>query len=94
VDEVQADLHMLRALMLHGIGGEVDRADAVAVDESGALKGAMELLEKLAQPGGLCHAVGYNTVLDLCAGAGVDGLSLGGPRDEVGSQEHGITEVD
>jgi hypothetical protein len=33
VDEVQVDLHMLRALMLHRIGGEVDGADVVAVDE-------------------------------------------------------------
>jgi hypothetical protein len=31
-DEVQVDLHMLRALMLHGISGEVDGADVVIVD--------------------------------------------------------------
>jgi hypothetical protein len=37
-DEVQVDLHVLRALMLHEIGGDVDRADVVAVDEGGALK--------------------------------------------------------
>jgi hypothetical protein len=37
--EVQVDLHMFRALMLHGVGGEVDRADVVAVDEGGALGG-------------------------------------------------------
>jgi hypothetical protein len=36
VDEVQVDLHVLRALMLHGIGGEVDCADVVAADEGGA----------------------------------------------------------
>jgi hypothetical protein len=36
-DQVQVDLHVLRALMLHGIGGVVDRADVVAVDEAGAL---------------------------------------------------------
>jgi nucleoside-triphosphatase THEP1 len=46
-DEVQVNLHVLRALMLHGIGGEVDRADVVAVDESGALKGTVELVEEL-----------------------------------------------
>jgi nucleoside-triphosphatase THEP1 len=43
-DEVQVDLHVLRALMLHGIGGEIHRADVVAVDEGGALEGAVELL--------------------------------------------------
>jgi hypothetical protein len=39
---------VLRVLMLHGSGEEVDRADVVAVDEGGPLKGAVELLEKLA----------------------------------------------
>jgi nucleoside-triphosphatase THEP1 len=43
--KVQVDLHMLRALMLHWIGGEVDDTDVVAVDEVGALKGAVELVE-------------------------------------------------
>jgi hypothetical protein len=85
VDEMQVDLHVLRALMLHEIGGEVDRADVVAVDECGALKGAVELLEKLAQPGGLCHAVGHSAVLGPCARAGDNGLPLGGPGDEVGA---------
>jgi hypothetical protein len=33
--------------MLHVIGGEVDRADVVAIDEAGALEGAMELMEKM-----------------------------------------------
>ena len=36
---------MLRALMLHGIGGEVDRTDVVAVDEGGVLEGTVELVE-------------------------------------------------
>jgi hypothetical protein len=78
--------------MLHEIGGEVDRADVVAVDEGGALQRAVELLEELAQPGGLCHAVGLHAILGLCAGAGDDRLSLGGLGDEVGAQEHGVTE--
>jgi hypothetical protein len=88
---VQVDLHVLRALMLHGVGGEVDRADVVAVDEGGALEGTVELVEELEQPGGLCHAVGHDTVLGLSAGARDDVLSLGGPRDEVGAQEHDVT---
>jgi hypothetical protein len=35
---MQVDLHMFRVLMLYGIGGEVDSADVVAVDEGGTLK--------------------------------------------------------
>ena len=50
----------------------------------------MELVEELAHPGGLCHAVGHSAVLGLCAGAGDDGLPLGGLGDEVGAQEHDI----
>jgi hypothetical protein len=46
---VQVDLHVLRALMLYGIGGEVDCADVVAVDEGGALEGTVELVEELSQ---------------------------------------------
>jgi hypothetical protein len=83
---------VFRALMLHGVGGEVDRADVVAVDEGSALEGTVELVEELAQSGGLYDAVGHGAVLGLSAGARDDGLSFGGPRDEVGTQEHGVTE--
>ena len=34
-DEVEVDFHVLGALMLNGVGGEVDGADVVAVDEAG-----------------------------------------------------------
>jgi hypothetical protein len=43
-DKTQIDLHVLHALMLHKIGGEVDHADVVAVHEDGALNKAVELL--------------------------------------------------
>jgi hypothetical protein len=35
-DEMKINLHMLRALMLNGVGGEVHSADVVTVDESAA----------------------------------------------------------
>jgi hypothetical protein len=77
--------------MLHRIGGEVDRADIVAVDEGGALEGTVKLLKKLPQPGGLCYVVGHSAVLGLDAGAEDDRLPLSGPGDEVGAQKHSIT---
>jgi hypothetical protein len=43
-------------------------------------------------PRGLCHAIGLSAILALCAAAGDDGLPLGGPGDEVGAEEYGITE--
>jgi hypothetical protein len=81
---------MFRALMLHGISGEVDGTDVVTVDEGGTLEWAMDLVEELAHPGGLRHAVGHGAVHSLYVGAGDDGLSLGGLGDEVGAQEYGI----
>jgi hypothetical protein len=33
-DEMKINLHMLRALMLNKVGGEVHNTDVVAVDES------------------------------------------------------------
>lgn len=38
-DEVEVNLHMLHTLMLHRIGGEVDHALVVAVDEGGTHEG-------------------------------------------------------
>jgi hypothetical protein len=77
---------VLHALMLQGIGGEVKCADVVAVDEGGALEGVLELLEKLAEPRGLGHAVGHNVVFGLSAGAGDDEMTLQGLEDEVDVQ--------
>ena len=44
-DEVKVDFHVLGALMLNGVGGEVDGADIVAVDEAGRVQRMMEFLE-------------------------------------------------
>jgi hypothetical protein len=61
--KLEVDLHVLRALMLHRIGGEVDRTDIVAVDECGA-RGAVELLQQLTKPGCLGHTIGHNAILN------------------------------
>jgi hypothetical protein len=85
LDEVEVDLHMLCVLMLYEVVGEADGADVVIVDKRGALKGAVELVEKLAHPRCLGHVVSHNAVLGLDAGVRNDGLTLGDPRDEVGA---------
>jgi hypothetical protein len=43
--KVEVDLGMLRALVLNGVGGEVDGADIVAVDECALLQRSVELLK-------------------------------------------------
>jgi hypothetical protein len=69
-------ISMCFALVLHGIGREVDHANVVEVDQCGASEGGVELLEQLTEPGRLGHTVGHNAILGLNAGARDDGLSL------------------
>ena len=76
VDEVKIDLDMFRALVLDGVGGEVDDADVVAEDQGARGQRTVELLEQLAEPGRLIHAVCHGAVLGLGAGAGDDQLVL------------------
>jgi hypothetical protein len=61
-DKMKINLHMFCALMLNGVGEEVHNTDVVAVDESAPRRRSLELMEQLAQPGGLSHAVGDNDV--------------------------------
>jgi hypothetical protein len=82
-DEVQIDLDMLGPLVLHWVGGEVDRADVVAVDQRAPGEGTVKLGEELPEPGSLCHAVGYDTVLRLSTRAGNDRLALRRPGHQV-----------
>ena len=48
--EVQVDLHMLRPLMLNGVGGEIHGADVVAVDERALGERVVELRQELSEP--------------------------------------------
>ena len=63
--EMQVDLHMLRPLMLDGVGGEIHGVDVVAVDKCALGERAMELRQELSKPGRLRHAVSDSTVLRL-----------------------------
>jgi hypothetical protein len=82
-DKMKTNLHMLGALMLNGVGGEVHGADIIAVDEGAPRRQGMELVEQLTQPGSLSHTVGNGTIFDLSAGARDDGLPLGRPGNQV-----------
>ena len=79
--EVQVDLHMLRPLMLDGVSGEIHGADVVVVDERALGERAVELRQKLSEPGRLRHAVSDSLVLRLSTGAGDNWLPLGRPGD-------------
>ena len=45
--EVQVNLHMLRLLMLDGVGGEIHGADVVAVDKRALGERTVELRQEL-----------------------------------------------
>jgi hypothetical protein len=89
-DEVEVDLDMLYALVLNGVGGEVDGADVIAVDESALRQRSMELLEELPEPTSFSYAVGHSAILSLGARAGDDILALGGPGDEIVTEKHSV----
>jgi hypothetical protein len=77
-------------LVLNGVGGEVDSADVIAVDESALRQKSMELQEELLEPTGFSHAIGHGVILSLGTRAGDNVLTLGGPGDEVVTEEHNI----
>jgi hypothetical protein len=80
LDEVEVDLDMFHTLVLNGVGGEVDSADVVGVDESALGQRSMELLEELPEPTSFSH--GTRT--------GDDVLALGGLGDKVVAEEHNV----
>jgi hypothetical protein len=88
--KVEVDLNMLRALVLNGVGREVDDADVAAVDEGALHQWSVELLKLLSQPTNLCHTIGYNLVLNLDTRAGDDVMTLRRSGDEVGAEEHNV----
>ena len=65
-DEVEVNLNVLGTLVLYRVGGHVDCTDIVAIYQCGVPQGGMQLLEKLAQPGGLCNSIGHCAILGFC----------------------------
>jgi hypothetical protein len=90
-DKVDINLNVLGVLVLYGVGGHVDGADVVAVNQRSTLWWCVELKEKLSQPGGLCNAIGHGTILSFCAGPRDCVLTLQRPGDQVIAKEHRIT---
>lgn len=89
-DEMEVDLHMLRALVLHRVAGHVHGAHIVAVDDGCTCRRLMELAEELTKPGGLGNGVGDGAVLGFGDGAGDRVLPLRGLGEQVGTEEDAI----
>jgi hypothetical protein len=74
---MEINLHMFGALVLYGVGGEVDRRDVVAVDDGGTCRRAMKLDEELPQPARLGDAVSHCAILGFSARTGDSVLAFG-----------------
>jgi hypothetical protein len=61
-NKMQVNFNMLGALVLNGIAGEVYCTHVVTIDEAGGLKGMMEFLKKLSQPGYFSDTICDSTV--------------------------------
>jgi len=89
--EVKINLNVFGALMLDRVGGHVDGADVVTIDQRSTPRRCMKLEEKLAQPGGFGNAISHSTILCLCTGSGHCVLSLRRPGNQVVPEENRIT---
>jgi hypothetical protein len=89
-NKMKINLHMLGALMLNGVGGEVHGANVIAVDKGAPRQRGLKLVEQLSQSSSLSHAVGNGMILDISAGVGDDSLPLDRPGNQIVPQEHRI----
>ena len=83
---------MFGALMLYGIGGHVDSADVVAVNQGSPANRRMQLNQKLVQPRNFCNSIGDSSVFGLSTGTRNCSLALGGLGDEIISKDDSIAE--
>jgi hypothetical protein len=88
--KVDVYLDMFHALVLNGVGGEVDGADVVTVDEGALRQQSVEHLKQLLQPASLRHAIGHGPVLGLSTRVGDNVLTLRRLGDEVDAEEHHV----
>jgi hypothetical protein len=92
LDEVEVDLHILGALMLHKVGEQVDGAHIAAVHKESIDERVVQLLVKLPQQGGLGDAIGNNTVFVFSTGPRNRGAALGRPGDEAATEKDRVAE--
>lgn len=63
LDKMEINLDMHGRLVLHQVGGEVDRTDIVIVNQGGLRRWRVELMEELVELGDFSDLVGDSAVL-------------------------------
>jgi hypothetical protein len=89
-DKMKINLHILGALMLNMVGGEIHESDIVAVDKCAPRWRNLELMEQLTKLSGLSHAVSNGVILSLYTRARDEGLPFGRPGHQIVPQKHCI----
>jgi hypothetical protein len=89
-NEVKIDLDVFGSLVLNRVHGHVDRADIVAEDNCSTEQRTTKLLKELAKPTGFSDGVGDSSILGLSTRAGDSVLPLGGPGDDIITEEDGV----
>jgi len=89
-NKMKINLNMFGALMLDGIGGHVDGADVVAVNQGSPANRRVQLNQKLAQPRNFCNSMGDSSVFGVSTGMRNSNLAFGEPGDEIVTKEDSI----
>jgi len=63
--KVKINLDVLGTLMLNRIGGHVDSTDVITINQFGAAKGSVKLLNELAQPCRLSNSISHCMILSF-----------------------------
>jgi hypothetical protein len=66
-DEVDVELNVFGAFVVHRIGGHVHRGHVVAVGYRGLGEGALEFAEELPEPDALCGGIRRGSILSFGA---------------------------
>uniref|UniRef100_A0A0A8YGQ0 Uncharacterized protein n=1 Tax=Arundo donax TaxID=35708 RepID=A0A0A8YGQ0_ARUDO len=88
LDKVNINFNVLGVPMLDRVGGHVDGANIVTIDNSCRLQGKVELTKKLMNPPTFCNGVSYSTILSFSTETGNRCLSFGRPRNQIVTQIH------
>jgi hypothetical protein len=59
---------MLSSLVLNGVGGEVNDTNFVAIDNGGAAKRIVKLLQEMAQPVGFGNSIRNSAIFGFSTG--------------------------
>jgi hypothetical protein len=92
--KVEIYLNMFCALVLNRIGGEINCTDVITINQSTLGQRAIEFMQQLAQPASVNNSIFHCMVFSSCTGPRNYILALGGPGNEIATNEDPIRKVE